>query len=143
MRRADVAAAAEGRSRRGPRPLHHPAPAEKDDLTPLSELALIAFPVRELFQVKLREFDLIVFDRFANRGILPPSYLRNIADYVRAGGALLLAVGPEFAGAVSLAATPLGRSCRPGPCRRSRPSSTRPTGRASPSRARATRSPRG
>jgi hypothetical protein len=74
-------------------------PPEKDDLTPLSELALIAFPVRELFQVKLREFDLIVFDRFANRGILPPSYLRNIADYVRAGGALLLAVGPEFAGA--------------------------------------------
>jgi hypothetical protein len=83
-------------------------PPEKDDLTPLSELALIAFPVRELFQVKLREFDLIVFDRFANRGILPPSYLRNIADYVRQGGALLLAVGPEFAGAVSLAATPLG-----------------------------------
>jgi hypothetical protein len=47
-------------------------PPEKDDLTPLNELALIAFPVRELFQVKLREFDLIVFDRFANRGILPP-----------------------------------------------------------------------
>jgi hypothetical protein len=83
-------------------------PPEKDDLTPLSELALIAFPVRELFQVKLREFDLVVFDRFANRGILPPSYLRNIADYVRGGGALLLAVGPEFAGAASLAATPLG-----------------------------------
>ena len=31
-------------------------PPEKDDLTPLNELALIAFPVRELFQVKLREF---------------------------------------------------------------------------------------
>lgn len=83
-------------------------PPEKDDLTPLNELALIAFPVRELFQVKLREFDLIVFDRFANRGILPPSYLRNIADYVRQGGALLLSVGPEYAGAVSLANTPLG-----------------------------------
>ncbi|WP_200306724.1 hypothetical protein, partial [Paracraurococcus ruber] len=83
-------------------------PPEKDDLTPLNELALIAFPVRELFQVKLREFDLIVFDRFANRGILPPAYLRNIADYVRGGGALLMSVGPEFAGSVSLAATPLG-----------------------------------
>jgi hypothetical protein len=83
-------------------------PPEKDDLTPLQELALIAFPVRELFQVKLREFDLIVFDRFANRGLLPPVYLRNIADYVRGGGALLLAVGPEFAGPTSLAATPLG-----------------------------------
>lgn len=83
-------------------------PPEKDDLTPLNELALIAFPVRELFQVKLREFDLIVFDRFSNRGILPPMYLRNIADYVQGGGALLLSVGPEFTGATSLAATPLG-----------------------------------
>ena len=83
-------------------------PPEKDDLTPLNELALIAFPVRELFQVKLREFDLVVFDRFANRGILPPAYLRNIADYVRGGGALLLSVGPEFAGPTSLASTPLG-----------------------------------
>ncbi len=84
-------------------------PPEKDDLTPLNELALIAFPVRELFQVKLREFDLIVFDRFANRGILPPAYMRNIADYVRAGGALLLSVGPEFSGPASLALTPLGQ----------------------------------
>jgi hypothetical protein len=84
-------------------------PPEKDDLTPLQELALIAFPVRELFQVKLREFDLIVFDRFANRGLLPPVYLRNIADYVRGGGALLLSVGPEFVGPTSLAATPLGQ----------------------------------
>lgn len=84
-------------------------PPEKDDLTPLHELALIAFPVRELFQVKLREFDLIIFDRFGNRGLLPPIYLRNIADYVRAGGALLLSVGPEFAGPTSLAATPLGQ----------------------------------
>jgi hypothetical protein len=83
-------------------------PPEKDDLTPLNELALIAFPVRELFQVKLREFDLVVFDRFANRGILPPAYLRNIADYVRGGGALLMSVGPEFAGLASLANTPLG-----------------------------------
>lgn len=83
-------------------------PPEKDDLTPLNELALIAFPVRELFQVKLREFDLVVLDRFANRGILPPTYLRNIAEYVRLGGALLLSVGPEFVGPTSLATTPLG-----------------------------------
>jgi hypothetical protein len=84
-------------------------PPEKDDLTPLNELALIAFPVRELFQVKIREFDLIILDRFANRGILPPVYLRNIAEYVRGGGALLLSVGPEFTGPTSLASTPLGQ----------------------------------
>ena len=83
-------------------------PPEKDDLTPLNELALIAFPVRELFQVKIKEFDLIILDRFQNRGLLPLPYLRNIADYVAEGGALLLSVGPEFSGPASLAATPLG-----------------------------------
>lgn len=83
-------------------------PPEKDDMTPLNELALIAFPVRELFQVKLRQFDLVILDRFANRGILPPVYLRNIAEYVRQGGALLLSVGPEYVGGISLANTPLG-----------------------------------
>lgn len=84
-------------------------PPERDDLTPTNELSLIAFPVRELFQVKIRDFDLIILDRFANRNaILPPLYLRNIADYVRGGGALLLSVGPEFAGGFSLAGTPLG-----------------------------------
>jgi hypothetical protein len=83
-------------------------PPEKDDLTPLNELALIAFPVRELFQVKLREFDLIVFDRFTNRGILPPVYLRNIAEYVRNGGALLVSVGPDYTGPASLYNTGLG-----------------------------------
>jgi hypothetical protein len=83
-------------------------PPEKDDLTPLNELALIAFPVRELFQVKIKEFDLIILDRFQNRGILPALYLRNIADYVREGGALLMSVGPEFTGPGSLAQTPLG-----------------------------------
>lgn len=83
-------------------------PPSKDDFTPLNELALIAFPIRELFEVKLNEFDLIVFDRYVVRDILPPSYLRNIGDYVKQGGALLLAVGPEFASPRSLAQTPLG-----------------------------------
>lgn len=82
-------------------------PPERDDMTPLNELALIAFPVRELFQVKIRDFDLIILDRFSNRGLLPPTYLRNIAEYVRGGGGLLLSVGPEFVGPSSLAATPL------------------------------------
>ena len=83
-------------------------PPEKDDMTPLKELALIAFPVRELFVLKIAEFDLIILDRFQNRGTLPPFYLQNIATYVRNGGALLLSVGPEFAGESSLGAGPLG-----------------------------------
>ena len=83
-------------------------PPEKDDLTPLNELALIAFPVRELFLDKIHEFDLIILDRFQNRGLLPMPYIANIAEHVREGGALLLSVGPDFSGASSLAATPIG-----------------------------------
>jgi len=82
-------------------------PPEKDDFTPLRELALIAFPVQELFEVRLREFDLIVFDRYLVRHILPPAYYHNIVEYVRNGGALLVASGPEFAGPQSLGQTAL------------------------------------
>ncbi len=82
-------------------------PPDRDDGTPLNELALIAFPTRELFVEKIRSFDLIVLDRFANRGILPPAYLANIADYVRGGGALLVTAGPEFAAPGGLARGPL------------------------------------
>ena len=84
-------------------------PPEKDDFTPVQELSLIVFPVRELFEVKLHEFDLVVFDRYVVRDVLPPSYFGNLADYVRQGGALLAAVGPEFAGLRSLSDTSLGR----------------------------------
>ncbi len=84
-------------------------PPEKDDSTPINELALIAFPVKELFEKKLKKFDLIIFDRYMIRGVLPLPYMVNIAAYVRAGGALLFASGPEFAGIQSLYLTPLGR----------------------------------
>ncbi|MCP5366515.1 MAG: hypothetical protein H6907_04970 [Hyphomicrobiales bacterium] len=83
-------------------------PPEKDDFTPLRELSLIVFPIEELFVRKLHDFDLIVFDRYIVRDVLPPSYFRNIAEYVRAGGALLASVGPEYAGLRSLYQTPLG-----------------------------------
>ena len=83
-------------------------PPDKDDTTPLNELALIAFPTRELFQEKINSFDLIILDGFENRGILPLAYLQNIADFVRGGGGLLLTAGPEFIGRSSLQDTPLG-----------------------------------
>ena len=83
-------------------------PPEKEDATPLRELSLIVFPVQELFETKLADFDLVVFDRYVVRGILPTPYYARIADYVRQGGALLVAVGPEFAGGQSLFRTPLG-----------------------------------
>jgi hypothetical protein len=84
-------------------------PPDKDDLTPLDQLALIAFPERELFEQKIANFDLIILDRFQNEGILPGAYLGNIAAYVRQGGALLLEAGPEFATPDSLAHTELGQ----------------------------------
>ncbi|QEL25788.1 hypothetical protein FQV39_26695 [Bosea sp. F3-2] len=84
-------------------------PPEKQDGTPINELSLIAFPTRELFQVKIKEFDLIIFDRYANQSILPLIYFDNIVRYVRDGGALLVAAGPEYAGSQTLARTPLGQ----------------------------------
>ncbi|HVW74024.1 MAG TPA: hypothetical protein VHC39_10330 [Rhizomicrobium sp.] len=84
-------------------------PPDKQDSTPLNELALIAFPARELFQEKLGSFDLVVFDRYSERGILPLSYFQNLASYVQDGGALLLSSGPEFAGPESVYRTPLSQ----------------------------------
>ncbi|MFL5337122.1 MAG: hypothetical protein ACJ8H8_29085 [Geminicoccaceae bacterium] len=84
-------------------------PPEKQDGTPIRELALIAFPSRELFEVKLKEFDLIIFDNYSRRGLLPLVYLENIARYVEEGGALLEAAGPQFAEPLSLYRTPLAR----------------------------------
>ena len=83
-------------------------PPEKQDGTPVRELSLIAFPVRELFQVKLKEFDLIIFDQYRRRGVLPRAYMRNITKFVEEGGALLEASGPTFAGRLSIARTPVG-----------------------------------
>ncbi len=82
-------------------------PPEKQDGTPINELSLIAFPVRDLFQTKIKEFDLIIFDRYANTSILPLVYFENIVRYVRDGGALMVAAGPEFSGTGTLYRTPL------------------------------------
>lgn len=82
-------------------------PPDKQDGTPISELSLIAFPAPELFDEKLNSFDLIIFDRYQNRGILPLAYFENIARYVENGGALLLSSGPEFADPASISHTPL------------------------------------
>ncbi len=82
-------------------------PPEKQDGTPIRELALIAFPTYELFVEKLHRFDLIIFDRYVRRSILTLEYLQNVVDYVRQGGAVLMSTGPEFAEEDSLYYTPL------------------------------------
>ncbi|WP_458757384.1 hypothetical protein ACSVBT_16385 [Afipia sp. TerB] len=82
-------------------------PPEKQDGTPINELSLIAFPTRELFQQKINEFQLIIFDRYARQGVLPISYFDNIARYIRNGGAVLVSAGPDYAGPTSIWRTPL------------------------------------
>src|SRR5882757_352882 len=82
-------------------------PPEKQDGTPINELSLIAFPTRELFQQKISEFQLIIFDRYARQGVLPIIYLDNVAKYVRDGGAVLVAAGPDYASPTSIWRTPL------------------------------------
>jgi uncharacterized membrane protein len=81
------------------------------------ELSLIQFPVRQLFDESLRDFDLVIFDQYERRSqsrnrqrsrpTIPPAYYQNIANYVEDGGALLLATGPAFATEASLYRTPL------------------------------------
>ena len=102
-------------------------PPQKQDGTPIHQLSLIAFPTRELFSDKINCFDLIIFDRYQHRDILQLLYYDNIARYVEHGGALLVAAGDDYAGAMSLSRTPLSVCCRPrrpGACSssRSRPS---------------------
>lgn len=83
-------------------------PPDKSDGVPVNELSLIAFPTRELFLERIDDFDLIIFDRYRVRGILPPDYFRNIVRYVENGGAILVAAGPEMASVESLNLSPLG-----------------------------------
>ncbi|MBV7395127.1 glutamine amidotransferase [Mameliella sediminis] len=82
-------------------------PPEKQDGVPVNELSLIAFPTRELFLDKINDFDLIIFDRYKRRGILPAIYLDNVRNYVEQGGAVLVAAGPDFASADSIYRSPL------------------------------------
>ncbi len=83
-------------------------PPEKQDGTPIRELSLIAFPIRELFDTKLDNFDLIIFDRYSRPGVIPQAYLENVVRYVRNGGAFLEAAGPNYGTPTSLSRTPLG-----------------------------------
>jgi len=82
-------------------------PPEKHDNTPVNELSLIVFPTTQLFVDKIHDFDLVIFDRYQHYNVLPLLYYDYIAQYVKKGGALLMATGPEFAGATTLAETPL------------------------------------
>jgi len=84
-------------------------PPEKQDGTPISELSLIAFPTADLFGRRIKDFDLIIFDRYSSQSVLPPVYFENIVRYVREGGALLMATGPDYSGREGLYFSPIGK----------------------------------
>lgn len=66
-----------------------------DRLSPVpeKELSLIEFPVQRLFIEEIDSFDLIVFDRYRRRQLMSDVYFSSIVEYVRNGGALLVALG--------------------------------------------------
>ena len=82
---------------------------ESRDSTAIDELALIQFPARELFQEKLRQFDLVILDRYRRIGLLTNADFERLAEYVEDGGALLVAGGPELANPRNLHDTAVGR----------------------------------
>ncbi len=100
---------------------------DKQDLATVNELSLIAFPTQELFQDKIDQFDLIIFDRYTLRGILPSSYLENMRRYILQGGAVLVAAGPDYAGVGSLFRSPLGQALPAAPTSRLLEEGFRPT----------------
>ncbi|EMD84508.1 threonine dehydrogenase [Pacificimonas flava] len=79
------------------------------DPTPPQDLALIPFPVEELFQERLGDFDLIIFDRFDLTELMSPGYFTNLSRRVEQGGGLLVVAGPEFSDRSSIAYTDLDR----------------------------------
>ncbi|MCD8497265.1 MAG: hypothetical protein LRZ85_03790 [Alphaproteobacteria bacterium] len=85
----------------------------KLDNTPQNEMSLIAFPFRELFEIKLYDFDLIIFDRYRLNDVVPDRYFANIARFVEQGGALLAASGPMMRPSVRLFIPRWNLSCPP------------------------------
>ncbi|WJS83750.1 hypothetical protein [Paracoccus sp. TOH] len=83
-------------------------PPDKMDAVPVDEMSLIAFPTQELFLERIKDFDLIIFDRDRVRGILMPLYYENIRRYVEEGGAVLVSAGPEMSTVESLNLSPMG-----------------------------------
>lgn len=79
------------------------------DTTSPQDLALIPFPVEELFQERLDDFDLIIFDRFDLTELMSPAYFYSLAERAENGGGLLVVAGPEFSGPAGLANTALSR----------------------------------
>ncbi|HEY5960631.1 MAG TPA: hypothetical protein VIV60_28955, partial [Polyangiaceae bacterium] len=74
-----------------------------------AELALIPFPVDELFDEHLPSFDVVVLEDIDAERYRLSRYLDNLARYVEQGGGLILVGGPSAFGGGSYASSPLDR----------------------------------
>lgn len=82
-------------------------PPEKEDETPLRYLATTAFPVHEVLNQNIEDYDVIVLDNYTYQGIIPLSYFDNIKSYVEDGGSLLVVGSDSLSAANGLGATSL------------------------------------
>ncbi len=62
---------------------------------PQEELALIPFPVNELFTSELGSFDVVIYQNFSYRPYRMEQYLPNVRDYVMQGGSFLMIGGSD------------------------------------------------
>jgi len=60
-----------------------------------TEMSLIPFPTKQLFENELDNFDLIIINDFRFSKFLSTSHINNIVKFVESGGGLLLMGGPE------------------------------------------------
>lgn len=72
------------------------------------ELALIPFPIRELFTEEIDTFDVVIYQNFSYRPYGMERYLRSVAGYVRRGGGFLMVGGDQSFEDGWYAETPVG-----------------------------------
>lgn len=82
-------------------------PPDKEDYALLRDRSLTPLPTHELFHKKLGDFDLVIFDQYEYRALLPGSYFNNIVRYTQEGGALMVINGEEYNKFTSIYQTPL------------------------------------
>lgn len=83
-------------------------PPEREDETPLRYLATTAFPVHEVLNDNIDEYDVIIFDNYTYNGVIPLSYFDNVKQFVENGGSLFVTGSESIAAPNGLHATGLG-----------------------------------
>ncbi len=73
----------------------------QEDILPLPdpEYTLIPFPVYDIFNKEIYNYDVLVLENFSYRAFIPPEFLKNLNDYIeKAGGSFVMLGGPDAFG---------------------------------------------